>query len=50
VKAYKAEQDALRAYHLKRVTSKFETVISAEKAELLAELLSDDSDGQQDVA
>lgn len=43
-------QDALRAYHLNRVTSKFKMVISAEKAELLAGLLDSDCDDQQDVA
>ena len=44
------DQDALRAYHLNRVTSKFKLVISAEKAELLAGLLGSDCDDQQDVA
>ena len=44
------DQDALRAYHLDRVTSKFKMVISAENAELLAGLLADDERTQQDVA
>lgn len=43
-------QDALRAHHLNRVTSKFKMVISAEKAELLAGLLDSGCDDQQDVA
>ena len=44
-------QEALYAYHLDRVTSKFRMVISAENAELLAGLLaSDDDDEQRDVA
>jgi hypothetical protein len=51
VKAYRRkDQDALRAYHLDRVTSKFKMVISAENAELLAGLLDDDDAGRQDVA
>jgi hypothetical protein len=50
VKAHTAQRDAERAYHLERVFSKFNTVISAEKAELLAGLLGDDNEGQQDVA
>jgi hypothetical protein len=52
VNAYrsKADQDALRAYHLNRVMSKFTMVISTEKAELLTGLLGSDSDDQQDVA
>jgi hypothetical protein len=44
------DQDALRAYHLNRVTSKFKMVISAEKAELPAGLLDSDCGDQQDVA
>ncbi len=44
------DQDALRAYHLERVASKFKMVISAENAELLAGLLGDDEARQQDVA
>jgi hypothetical protein len=51
VNAYRRkDQDALRAYHLDRVTSKFKMVISAEKAELLAGLLGSDCDDQQGVA
>lgn len=46
----KADQDALRAYHLDRVTRKFTMVISAENAELLAGLLGDGEARQQDVA
>jgi hypothetical protein len=48
VNAYKADdQDALRAYHLHRVTSQFTTTISAESARRLARLLAldDDTDG-----
>jgi hypothetical protein len=50
VNAYsrKTEQDALRAYHLDRVTSKFKMVISAENAELLARLLAAGSDDDYD--
>lgn len=48
--AYKAKQDALRAYHLERVVSKFKMVISADNAELLAGLLGDDDVRQQDIA
>lgn len=44
------DQDALYAYHLDRVTSKFRMVISAENAELLGELLAGDSDERRDVA
>ena len=44
------EKDALYAYHLDRVTSKFKMVMSAENAELLAGLLASDGDEQQDVA
>jgi hypothetical protein len=51
VNAYRRkDQDALRAYHLERVVSKFRMVISAENAELLAGLLGDDEARQQDVA
>ncbi len=52
MKAYrsKADQDALRAYHLDRVTRKFKMVISADNAELLAGLLEEDDAGRQDVA
>ena len=48
--AYKAEQDALRAYHLERVTRRFKMVISADNAEILAKLIADDNDGEKDVA
>ncbi len=44
------ERNALRAFHLERVTSKFTRAISAENAELLAGLLADERDDQQDVA
>jgi hypothetical protein len=51
VDAYRlADQDALRTFHLDRVTSKFKMVISAENAELLAGLLAGDGDEWQDVA
>lgn len=46
--AYTADHhDALRAYHLHRVTSQFKTTISAESARRLARLLAldDDTDG-----
>jgi hypothetical protein len=49
VNAYTAQRDAERAYHLERVFKKLKTVISAENAELLAGLLSDDND-DRDVA
>lgn len=45
-----ANQEALCAFHLDRVTSKFRMVISAENAELLAGLLAGDGDERQDVA
>jgi hypothetical protein len=46
VSAYKAtDQDALRAYHLHRVTSQFTTTISPESARRLARLLALDDDG-----
>jgi hypothetical protein len=45
-----AGQDALRAYHLDRVVSKFKTVISAENAELLAALLGSGEDDQGNAA
>ena len=48
--AYKAKQDALFAYHLDRVTSKFKMVISAENAELLAGLLGSDREDEQGAA
>ncbi|MBV9853122.1 MAG: hypothetical protein JOY82_01170 [Streptosporangiaceae bacterium] len=41
-------QDALRAYHLRRVTSQFKTTISAENALRLARLLALD-DGTADT-
>jgi len=44
------EQDALRAYHLDRVTSKFKMVISAENAEVLAGLLGSDSGDEEGAA
>jgi hypothetical protein len=52
VKAYRLAKnpDTLRAYHLDRVTRKFNSVISAENAELLAGLLGSDSGEGQDVA
>jgi hypothetical protein len=50
VKAYTADQCALRAYHLERVFRKFNTVISAENAEMLAGLLGSDSGEDRDVA
>jgi hypothetical protein len=51
VKAYRRkDQDALRAYYLDRVVSKFKMVISADNAELLAGLLEEDDAGRQDVA
>jgi hypothetical protein len=51
VRAYKGtDQDALRAYHLDRVVSKFKAVISAENAELLAELLGNEDDEKGSVA
>lgn len=42
-----AKRDAARAYHLERVTRKFKMVISAENAELLAELLGDDYNAEK---
>jgi hypothetical protein len=45
VNAYKAEDpNALRAYHLDRVVAKFNMVISAENAEILAGLLGSDEE------
>lgn len=44
------DTDALRAFHLERVTSKFTMAISAENAELLAGLLADERDDHLDVA
>lgn len=40
----------LYAFHLDRVTGKFKMSISAENVELLAGLLADDSDEEQEVA
>jgi hypothetical protein len=45
-----SDQDALRAYHLDRVVSKFKTIISAERAELLAALLGSDEDNHGNAA
>jgi hypothetical protein len=51
VRAYKGtDQDALFAYHLDRVVSKFKMIISAENAELLAALLGSDEDDQGNAA
>jgi hypothetical protein len=51
VSAYKGtDQDALRAYHLDRVVSKFKMIISAENAELLAALLGSDENDQGNAA
>jgi hypothetical protein len=44
------DQDALFAYHLDRVVSKFNLVISAENAELLAALLGNGEDDQGNAA
>lgn len=46
----KTDQDALRAYHLDRVVSKFKMMISAENAELLAALLGSDENDQGNAA
>jgi len=43
-------QEALRAFHLDRVFSKFKLVISAENAELLAALLGMSEDDQGNAA
>jgi hypothetical protein len=45
VNAYsrRTDKDALRAYHLHRVTSQFDTTISPENARRLARLLAPDS-------
>lgn len=40
------DRDALYAYHLHRVVSKFKTVISAENAELLGRLIGGDDGGE----
>jgi hypothetical protein len=51
VRAYKGtDQDALFAYQLDRVVSKFKMIISAENAELLAALLGSDEDDQGNAA
>jgi hypothetical protein len=50
VNAYTADRDALRAYHLERVHRQFNTVISAENAEMLAGLLDSDNGEDRDVA
>jgi hypothetical protein len=51
VNAYKANDlNALRAYHLDRVVAKFNIVISAENAELLAGLLGSDEEAMGSAA
>jgi hypothetical protein len=51
VSAYKeTDQEALRAFHLDRVVSNFMMIISAENAELLAELLGSDEGDQGNAA
>jgi hypothetical protein len=51
VSSYKeTDQEALRAYHLDRVVSKFTMIISAENAELLAALLGSDEDNHGNAA
>jgi hypothetical protein len=51
VNAYKADDpDALRAYHLDRVVSKFNMVISADNAEVLARLLGSDEEATESAA
>ena len=44
------DRDALRAYHLDRVVSKFKIVISADNAELLAGLLGSDEEAVDGAA
>jgi hypothetical protein len=44
------DQEALRAFHLDRVFSKFKLDISAENAELLAVLLGNGEDDQGNAA
>lgn len=44
------DHDALRAFHLERVTRRFALEISAENAEVLAGLLGSAGDRKQDVA
>jgi hypothetical protein len=51
VSAYKrTDQEALRAFHLDRVFGKFNLVISAENADLLAALLGMGEDDQGNAA
>lgn len=45
-----ADRDALRAYHLDRIFAKFNLVISAENAELLAALLGTDEEDKGNAA
>jgi hypothetical protein len=45
-----ADREALRAFHLDRVFSRFKLVISAENAELLAELLGNGEGDQENAA
>jgi hypothetical protein len=45
-----ADQEAVRAFHLDRVVSKFNMVISAENAELLAALLGSGEGDQGNAA
>lgn len=45
-----ADREALRAFHLDRVFGKFKLVISAENAELLAALLGNGEDDQENAA
>jgi hypothetical protein len=45
-----SDQEALRAFHLDRVFRKFNLVISAENAELLAALLGADESGHGNAA
>jgi hypothetical protein len=51
VSAYKANDPrALRAYHLNRVVAKFNMVISADNAEVLAGLLGSDEEATGSAA
>ena len=51
MRAYReTDREALRAFHLDRVFSKFKLVISAENAELLAALLGNGEDDQGNAA
>jgi len=45
-----ADRETLRAFHLDRVFRKFKLVISAENAELLAALLGNGEDDQENAA